>query len=236
MQSIGRQRIRTLIQTIVGGEHDPQQDRTNQRTLTVYRRADGQHFINDMGGKVAVTEADDGAFEFTRQIRSMGARALPQATAGLPAARPAPIATGNPPQLKTVLEFDSGDRWIEFDSDEAAEHCGVLLQTGMGFTYLHEGRLEGGHPRRWFALVGLDDAGLPTAKVGLCVLPDGVACRSRNLIGDCYITGHRNFNPYPEFTTEIDSLSEATGLSITPNYMGNTLDIKPQTPASGRRM
>jgi hypothetical protein len=127
--------------------------------------------------------------------------------------------------LKTVLELDSGDRWIEIDSDAAAGTCGVLTQTAIERFYLQEAKLEGGHPRRWFALVGPADTGAVIGKVCLCVLPEGVESADPNWIATCHTTGYRNLSPYPEFAQEIEELAIHTDLTLEPNCMG-----RPYTP------
>jgi hypothetical protein len=150
--------------------------------------------------------------------------------------RPGSSETPAVVDLMTVVELDIGDRWVEIDSEPAALYHGLLTQTGIGAFYAQEAKMEGGHPRPWFVLVGPDENGKTIGKVGLCVLPDGVECKDPNWVAPCHTTGFHNKSAYPEFADEIADLAEFTGLPIEPNYMGTRLMQNQVPPARGPRV
>ncbi|MCV9964833.1 hypothetical protein OIU34_23350 [Pararhizobium sp. BT-229] len=188
-------------------------DSVNESRQTVYQRADGAFLINYMSGKRQVTPTADGAYEC---IQTVQVGVSMQSLTGV-------IDEVMSPMLRTVLELESGDRWIEIDSDVSARYVGNLTRTAIGLFYHQEGTLEGRHPRRWFALVGKDDAGETVGKVGLCVLPENESTLHPDFVAECHITGHANSNPYPEFAAEIEALADVTELPITPNYQGRPI-------------
>ncbi|MCS4089225.1 hypothetical protein [Rhizobium sp. BK176] len=226
MENLGKQTVRMHVHHIIGGEHDPNQNHVNEGRQTVYRRADGTYLINYMGGKRPVTLMGDGAFEYVWTVRSgISVQTLGSVVDGMMS-----------PTLKTVLELDSGDRWAEIDSDQGARYAGGLTQTAIGVFYEMEQKAEGRHPRRWFVLVGPDDAGVTVGKVCLCVLPEGEVVRNPDMVSDCHTTGRYNRNPYPEFAAEIEALADATDLPIIPNHGGQAIDVAPRPQGRGTRM
>ena len=225
MRSLGKQIVRTHLQHVVGGVHDPEMDHTHESRQTVYEKGDGTFQINYMSGKRVVTATNDGAFECVHVVQTI-------ASSGLNIMDVIANAQVNAvSRLDTVLEVESGDRWIEINSDETARLAAGLTQTAVAHFYFEEERIEGRHPRRWFVLVGPSQDVAVIGKVALFVLPEHETSVDPEVV-DCHITGYMNSNPYPEFAAEIEALAAAIDLPITPNYMGNPVATPPAPGAA----
>ncbi|MCV9963659.1 hypothetical protein OIU34_17300 [Pararhizobium sp. BT-229] len=132
-----------------------------------------------------------------------------------------------------ILELDSGDRWIEISNDDDAHHAGRLTQTAVGVFYKREADFEDGHPRRWFVLLGPNEAGVEIGKVALCVLPPGIEVKNADFVADCHTTGYQNRKPYPRYADEIAALADTIEIDLPPNIAGHL--IAPENNHGGPR-
>ncbi|MBY3433643.1 hypothetical protein HFN89_05720 [Rhizobium laguerreae] len=229
MRSLGKQTVRTHYQHIVAGVHDPEHDHTHETRQTVYERPDGTFQINYMSGKRFVRATNDGSFECVQLVQSVPSTSGSTITSVIAGAQSLAVN-----RLNAVIEFESGDRWIEIEDDVTARLAAGLTQTAVGHFYHEEERLEGRHPRRWFVLVGPSEDLPVVGKVALFVLPPHETSVDPEVV-DCHITGYRNGNPYPEFAAEIEALAAATDLPITHNYMGDPV-VAPPAPGHTPKM
>lgn len=124
--------------------------------------------------------------------------------------------------MTVVHQFENGARWFELSGLADAIVATRLSGTAIAPFYEQEAFIEGGHPRRWFALLE-DNLVMP---VVLCVTPPGVEVKQK-IVEDCHITGRYNANPYPAYADEIEALSNVIGIDLPPNYMGRPIEMIP---------
>jgi len=130
-------------------------------------------------------------------------------------------------RMTAVANLGANGVWIEMLSQQDANRISLLSGTAVHIFYAQEEQQEGGHPRRWFALVR-NVEGSQRAEVCLAVTPQGAAVRDSGFLpSGVHTTGFRNANPYPEFADEVERLAEAVGLEIAPNWQGQILGAAP---------
>jgi hypothetical protein len=118
----------------------------------------------------------------------------------------------------------AGDYWVELKTNIDALTASRFSDTAIGSFFETEFKQEGGHPRRWFALIS-NQGGAVRMPVVLCVTPPGEELKNPSLVNDVHTTGYQNRNPYPEFEWHIEQLSAKIGIDLPPNYMGQPLEV-----------
>lgn len=126
--------------------------------------------------------------------------------------------------MQVVADLGDDGKWFEIFTQPEANQASLLTETAIHIFFAKEGKLESGHPRRWFLFVGPEGRG----DVCLYVIPAGAEINERwpNDNGT-HTTGYRNKNPYPDFAPQVETLSQAIGVDIAPDYMGR--NVKPDT-------
>lgn len=219
MRDHGQQVVTTRYR-LSDGQRLDRSDAVRETKQAVYELPDGSFEIDFLAGKRKVTPSADGGFERTQMIEAVRNDRPSLIRARLNASMLA--------HTEPVIEFDAGDRWLEIRDYDTACMAGLATATALATFYMTEEKIEGGHPRRWFVLVGPSDTDQVIGKAATCVLPDGVVPINGDLVSDCHTTGYDNANPYPTYEQEIEELASVTGLPIIPNYLGGPL---PETTA-----